>query len=146
MAMKGTQFSTATNCCSIGTCPTIHIIHFFSNDDPELKSIFNPWDIKHSYSSSPVSYCLTVDDVVVISGAWNSMLENITYLADGLSVGAHTFVLSVTDIGGNTATDTVLITVLLGDSTALTVAIGVGGTLIAAIIILYIVRKKGASS
>ncbi|MFW9794233.1 MAG: nitrous oxide reductase family maturation protein NosD, partial [Candidatus Thorarchaeota archaeon] len=35
----------------------------------------------------PASYSLSRDGVVVMSGAWNSTAENITYTADGLDIG-----------------------------------------------------------
>ncbi len=94
----------------------------------------------------PATYSLTLDGVVVMSGDWNSTAENITYTADGLDVGAHTFVLTVTDIGGNSATDTVVVTVVAGlDTTMILIIVGAGGAIVAVVIIIYL-KKKGAST
>ncbi len=98
----------------------------------------------------PASYSLSLDGVVVMSGAWNSTAENITYTADGLDVGDHTFVLTVTDVGGNSATDTVVVTVVGavagGDVTLLLIAVGAGGAIIVVVIIIYLSKKKGTST
>ena len=94
----------------------------------------------------PATYSLTLDGVVVMSGAWNSTAENITYSADGLDVGVHTFVLTVIDIGSNSVTDTVVVTVVSGlDTTMILIIMGAGGAVIAVGIIIYM-KKKGAGS
>ncbi len=95
----------------------------------------------------PSSYSLSLDGVVVKSGIWNTTLENITYSADGLDIGEHTFILTVTDIGGNSASDSVVVTVVGGiNTTMLLLAIGASGALLAVIVIVYLVRKKGTNT
>jgi parallel beta-helix repeat protein len=92
----------------------------------------------------PASYSVTLDGIEVMSGAWNSTTENVTISADGLAVGTHTFVVTFVDGSGNSATDTVVVTVLT-DTTPLFLAIGAGGVVIAVIIVVYLIRKKEPS-
>jgi len=89
----------------------------------------------------PASYSVTLDGVEVMSGAWNSTAENVTISVDGLAVGTHTFVVTFVDGSGNSATDTVVVTVL-PDTTPLLLAIGAGGAIIVVIIVVYLIRKK----
>lgn len=63
---------------------------------------------------NPTGYEIYVDEVLVRSGHWNSSSETISVSLDGLGLGIHNFTLYVTDIGLNSASDTVLITVLDG--------------------------------
>ena len=94
----------------------------------------------------PVSYSLTLDGVVVMSGAWNSTAENITYTADGLDIGDHTFVLTVTDIGGNSVTDRVVVTVVAGGDLTMLLILGGGGVVVVIVIVLYLMKKKKPGS
>ncbi len=89
----------------------------------------------------PASYSVTLNGIEVMSGTWNSTAENVTISADGLSVGTHTFVATFTDGSENSATHTVVVTVL-GDSTPLILAIGAGCAVIAVLVVIYLVRKK----
>ncbi|MFW9786562.1 MAG: hypothetical protein ACFFE1_02700 [Candidatus Thorarchaeota archaeon] len=66
---------------------------------------WNPSDL------NPVSYVIYKDGVPVKSGSWNSSLETISISVDGLAVGSYSYVLEVTDIGSNNASDTVLVIV-----------------------------------
>ena len=101
----------------------------------------------HPDDLGPVSYSLTLDGAVVESGAWNTTLENITYSADGLSIGEHTFILTVTDIGGHSTSDTVVVTVVGGfNNGMLILAIGASGAIIALLVGVYYFRKRGPSS
>jgi parallel beta-helix repeat protein len=90
----------------------------------------------------PASYVVTLDGVQVISGAWNSTAENVTITADGLSIGDHTFVVTFFDGSGNSATDTVVVTVRPAGITTLLLAAGAGGAVIMVIIVIYLARKK----
>lgn len=91
----------------------------------------------------PASYSVALDGIEVQSGAWNSTAENVTISVDGLSVGIHTFVVTFADGTGNTATDTVIVTVQ-SDFTPLFIVAGVGSVAVLIIIVVYLVRKKGA--
>jgi hypothetical protein len=59
----------------------------------------------------PVSYEIYLDDVMIRSGAWNSSGESITISVDGHNIGTYNYTLRVTDVGGNTGKDVVLVTV-----------------------------------
>jgi len=61
--------------------------------------------------SYPASYEILKDGVVVSSGSWNSSVETLTVAVDGLTVGVYTYTAFVVDIGGNSNSDTVLVTV-----------------------------------
>jgi parallel beta-helix repeat protein len=90
----------------------------------------------------PASYVVTLDGVQVMFGAWNSTSENVTITADGLIVGDHTFVVTFFDASGNSATDTVVVTVRPAGTTSLLLAAGAGGAAIVVIIVIYLARKK----
>ena len=93
---------------------------------------------------APASYSVSLDGVDVMSGAWNSTIENITVSVDGLSVGTHIFELRVVDTSGNSATHTVVVTVRPADFAPLFIVAGVGGVMIVVVIVIYLVRKKGS--
>jgi hypothetical protein len=63
---------------------------------------------------NPSSYEIYVDDVLVWTGLWNSSSEAIVASCDGLAYGVHSFTLFVTDIGDNSESDEVVVTVLDG--------------------------------
>ncbi|MFQ5832657.1 MAG: hypothetical protein ACE5H4_08150 [Candidatus Thorarchaeota archaeon] len=67
----------------------------------------------------PSSYVLYRDGTPIKSGTWNDTLETISVTVDGLSLGTYNYTILVTDVGSNTATDTVWVTV--SDGTAPTV-------------------------
>ncbi len=64
----------------------------------------------------PVSYEVFLDSALLVSGPWNVTGETIVICVDGHTPGAYNYTIVVSDIGGNTAADTVLVTVL-DDST-----------------------------
>ncbi|MBN2229231.1 MAG: hypothetical protein JW779_06515, partial [Candidatus Thorarchaeota archaeon] len=66
----------------------------------------------HPDDLHPVSYSIEVDEVELLSGQWNSSSEIITFSLDALTVGSHNVTLIVTDIGGNSISDGVSVTVL----------------------------------
>jgi hypothetical protein len=59
----------------------------------------------------PVSYEIYLDDTSVKSGTWNSSSETIAIDIDGLALGEYSYTIEVTDIGGNTVSDEVSVTV-----------------------------------
>ena len=61
----------------------------------------------------PVEYQVRLNGSLVKVGYWNSTLEQVTILVDGLDVGVHNYTITITDIAGNTGTDEVFVTVVL---------------------------------
>ena len=129
-------------------------------DDTTSPLIDVPLDIEYEESSTgysitwnpsdlhPVSYTIYLEGNLVNSGEWNSSSESITISVDGLTVGTYNYTLVVTDIGGNIATDSVIVTVIeaatipttLPDGmTIVTIAISVG----VIVIIIIVLKKRG---
>jgi len=80
----------------------------YSEDDTGHAITWNPSDLL------PVSYQILLDDVVIKSGQWNSSAETVTIIVDGLGLGEYNYTFVVTDVGGNSAIDTVMVTVVDG--------------------------------
>lgn len=59
----------------------------------------------------PVSYEILFDGSLLRSGLWNSTEESIVVSLDGLTTGPYNYTVILTDIGGNTVSDTVIVTV-----------------------------------
>jgi hypothetical protein len=66
----------------------------------------------HPSELNPSSYQVLRNDVVIASGAWNSSLESISLSIGAWPAGTYNVTIVVTDLGGNSATDTVMITVV----------------------------------
>jgi hypothetical protein len=60
---------------------------------------------------NPVSYSVLKNSTTFKSGIWNSTGESLLIDVDDLPLGLHNFTLGATDINGNTALDTVFVTV-----------------------------------
>lgn len=93
----------------------------------------------------PANYTVLVDGVVQFSGDWVIDGQVIDVHLDhlNLDVGTHTIEVIVTDVGGNTASDVVIVTVLAPfDMTTFLLVIGAGGA-ITVLVIVYVLRKKG---
>ncbi|MHA2056608.1 MAG: hypothetical protein ACXACG_06660 [Candidatus Thorarchaeota archaeon] len=90
-----------------GTDPTIDSPADVTYDEgtPGNTISWNPSDL------NPVSYVIYKDAVPAKSGSWNSSSETISISVDGLAVGTYSYVLEVTDIGSNTANNTVAVIV-----------------------------------
>ncbi|MGY5881915.1 MAG: Ig-like domain-containing protein, partial [Candidatus Thorarchaeota archaeon] len=67
---------------------------------------WNPTDLR------PASYEVFVDTISTYTGLWNSSSEHIVIDVDGLAVGIYNYTCVVTDDGGNSVADTVIVTVL----------------------------------
>ncbi len=81
---------------------------------------WNPYDLH------PISYTITCNDIVIASRLWNSSDESISLSLLDFTVGTYNVTLVVTDIGGNTASNSVLVTVLtISTTTNTTTAFGV---------------------
>ncbi len=71
----------------------------------------------HTVDAHPMDYVVYQDNAVLTSGALNDTTETITLFVDGLSVGTHNYTLRVTDMAGNSAVDTVIVTINEGVGT-----------------------------
>ena len=99
-------------------------------DDTTSPSIDTPADIEYEESTTghfiiwnpsdihPVHYAIYFEGSLVKSGAWNSSSETITISVDGLDSGTYNYTLMVTDIGGNTAVDSVMVSVTVATTTS----------------------------
>jgi hypothetical protein len=67
----------------------------------------------HALDAGPDSYSVILDDVLIQSGAWNVLNEEVLILCNGLEVGVHNYTITFTDIVGHSASDTVIVTVIL---------------------------------
>ncbi len=93
-----------------GTTPTIDTPLDILYDEFETGYAIT-WDPSDLH---PVSYVIYLEGSPIKSGAWNISAETINVSVDGHGLGEHNYTLAVTDIGGNTAIDTVLVTVVDG--------------------------------
>ena len=73
------------------------------------------------YDLHPFSYAIFLDNVIIQSESWNSSSETITISVDGLSIGIHNVTIVVFDTSGNSAFDTVLVTVIAASSSTTTI-------------------------
>ena len=62
--------------------------------------------------ANPVSYQILLNGSELFSGLWNSTGETMTVSLDGLAIGVYNYTIVVTDIGGYTTIDTVIVTVV----------------------------------
>jgi len=97
---------------------------YWSNEEEPI--IDNPADIQYDEGATgysitwdpsdlnPQNYTIYRDGLIVQSGLWNASIETITISVDGLSLGSYTYLIVVGDVGLNTASDTVLVTVVDG--------------------------------
>ncbi len=75
------------------------------------------WNPSDDY---PVSYQILMDGSEIKSGPWNSSLETISVSVDGHSEGMYNYTAIVTDMGDNTANDTVWVNVTSPEVTTTT--------------------------
>ncbi|TFF93467.1 hypothetical protein EU546_06165 [Candidatus Thorarchaeota archaeon] len=78
----------------------------------------------HPVDAHPVSYEILLDSEVITMGSWNSSSENISISVDGYAVGTYNLTLVLTDVGSNTATDSVSIVVTPFETTTTTTTTG----------------------
>ncbi|MHA1909759.1 MAG: hypothetical protein ACW98Y_20855, partial [Candidatus Thorarchaeota archaeon] len=78
--------------------------------------------------SNPEDYTIYLDDAIVASGSLNDTSESLTVFVDGLAVGTHNYTLLVTDLIGNSAVDTVIVTVNPSTETTTTTTTTTTGT------------------
>ncbi|MCY3412494.1 MAG: hypothetical protein INQ03_12725 [Candidatus Heimdallarchaeota archaeon] len=72
--------------------------------------------------TNPSSYLIKRNDVTIVSGDWNGLIQIITISIDGLSVGEYNFTIQVSDTSGNVFEDQV--TVIVGDYPVFTTSPG----------------------
>ncbi len=103
---------TATVTVVDSTAPTVNTPpdRVYESGTTGHKIVWTPHDLHLA------SYDITCDQMA-LSGVWDG--TNLTVSADGLALGAHNFTLVVHDTSNNSATDTVIITVV--DNTAPTI-------------------------
>ena len=69
------------------------------------------WDPDDDY---PASYQILKNGTPVKSGKWNTTDEDIIFNVDGLLQGTYNFTIIVTDVGGHSVSDTVIVSVARG--------------------------------
>ncbi|MGQ4911499.1 MAG: hypothetical protein ACP6KW_04960 [Candidatus Thorarchaeota archaeon] len=92
----------------------------------------------------PDTYNLYRDGSLSESNIWlpGPLIINV----DGLDPGVHRFVLEVFDSSGNSANDTVLVTVITrGVDPLMLVAVGAGVGVVAIVVIIFLMKKRGTS-
>ncbi|MHA2163038.1 MAG: hypothetical protein ACXABF_11500, partial [Candidatus Thorarchaeota archaeon] len=74
---------------------------YYSQGD---ENIVRSWSATDDYKSN---YTIEVDGFLIVSASWDS--DTIEFDFAGLLAGTHNVVLTVTDLGGNTAESTVIV-------------------------------------
>ncbi|MHA2198793.1 MAG: hypothetical protein ACXABN_02890 [Candidatus Thorarchaeota archaeon] len=92
---------------SDGSTPTIDSPADVIYDEGDIGSFiqWNPAD------AHPAGFEIFREDVLIISGLWNSSLETITVQVDGHQVGSYNYTIRVFDIGASSVSDTVMVIV-----------------------------------
>ncbi|MFX1483656.1 MAG: hypothetical protein ACFFCP_10745 [Promethearchaeota archaeon] len=90
-----------------GTPPTIDTPTDINYDEGSAGGSIT-WDPADTY---PISYNIYRDSLLVKSGAWNTSSETVSISVSGLSVGQYNYTIVVYDVGGNSASDLVWVTV-----------------------------------
>lgn len=91
---------------------------------------------------NPVSYQIFKDGTEVTGNNWVSTTEEFTIIVDDLEIGEFNYTISVVDVGGNTASDEVTVTVLepdipLMDNLLIIGLIGGVGVIILVIVVVF---------
>jgi parallel beta-helix repeat protein len=90
----------------------------------------------------PESYVITRNGVTIASGSWNSTNEIISVFLGDYLAGEYNLTLIVTDIGGNSASDSVQVTVRMGLGGIAMYALGFGSAVaVLAIVLLFLKRR-----
>lgn len=88
------------------------------------------------------SYIVTRNGVVIDSGSWNSSDERISLFLGDYLAGEYNLTLIVTDIGGNSASDSVQVTVRMGLGGIAMYALGFGSAVAVIAIVLVFLRRR----
>ena len=99
------------------------------------KSIVRNWTATDDFKST---YTIAIDGIIYVSEDWES--ETIEFDFAGLSTGVHEVTLTVRDLGGNSASSTVTVSVSMSDELyyLTAAAIGVVAVVVIAAIVWYI--------
>jgi subtilisin family serine protease len=143
-----------------GTAPTINSPPYVEYTEGETGNQIE-WQ---PYDLHPETYEILRNGSPILTEDWESSPGSIMISVDGLTAGIYNYMIIVTDIGGNTAFDTVVVTVLEPSVTTTTtttsttttngtqtgysdilliIAVGAGGAIIIVIIMIIISSKKG---
>lgn len=100
----------------------------------------------------PSSFSVTLNGSVYAQGSWGG--SRVVINVDGLSVGPHEFSITVKDGSGNTATDSVTVTVLATtgavtpppplDMGLVLLVVGVAAAAVVVVVVFILYRRKGA--
>ena len=85
-----------------------------------LTVVIRNWTVTDDFKAT---YKITVDNILIVEETWDS--DTIEFDFSALSVGVHEVVLTVYDMGGNSATSTVVVTVAISEAFTLIVFTGV---------------------
>jgi len=111
---------------------------FFLEDTPttDYDATRNPSD------HHPESYVITRNGVLIASGSWNSTDESISVFLGDYFAGEYNLTLIVTDIGGNSASDSVQVTIRMGVIDITMYALGFGSAVAVIAIVLVFLRRR----
>ncbi|MFW9804177.1 MAG: NosD domain-containing protein [Candidatus Thorarchaeota archaeon] len=142
--------------------------------DTAIPSLSSPEDIQFEvgatgYSltwtlqdANPFSYEVFMNSTLIKSGIWNSTGDTVTITLDSLTVGIHIITITITDLAGNEASDTVIVSVLPESTTTtgttettttgppadtefpflLVIGIGIGCGAIIIVIVIIIMKRR----
>ncbi|NHJ14480.1 MAG: hypothetical protein EAX95_12445 [Candidatus Thorarchaeota archaeon] len=130
-------------------------------DDTIAPTITSPTDFTYDLGSTghsinwtasdlgPASYSISLDGTVIRTGVWNASGEVIVVNCDGLALGPHTYTITVTDIGGNSVSDSVTVVVTTIevpiDPTVLLIIVGsAAGAVVLILAVIMLRRRSGA--
>ncbi|MFW9887974.1 MAG: hypothetical protein ACFFER_07320 [Candidatus Thorarchaeota archaeon] len=92
------------------------------------KNIIRNWTAIDDFKST---YTIAIDGIVYVSEDWES--ETIEFDFAGLSAGVHEVTLTVHDLGGNSASSTVTVSVGMSDELYYITAVGIGAVVLVVI-------------
>lgn len=101
-------------------------------------NVVRNWTVTDDFKQN---YTIAVNGFVVVEDVWTS--DSISFTFSGLSEGVHYVVLTVRDLGNNTASSTVVVTVFQSQISLLIGIVGglAGLTLAVILVVLYIRRR-----
>ncbi|MHA2140751.1 MAG: hypothetical protein ACXADC_13445 [Candidatus Thorarchaeota archaeon] len=98
-------------------------------------SIIRNWTATDDFKST---YTIEINGVVIVSESWES--ETIEFDFSGLSAGSHDVVLTVYDLGGNSASSSVAVTVSIADAALYLImtALAAAGAIVIGIVVWFV--------
>ena len=108
---------------------------FYARGD---RNIIRNWTVNDDYKAN---YSITVDGVEVVQADWTS--DTIEFDFWGLTEGSHVVVLTLTDLGGNTATSTVNVYVSMPTTLlAIIGVLGIAGALVLVGVLIWYIKIR----